>query len=203
MTERFLDKTYGCMTPEATQAHYDDWSASYDAEISENGYATPTRCAEALARHMPDRSMPVLDFACGTGLSGLALKVQGFSQIDGVDVSPGMLDGAQERGLYRQLIKIDAGAEMPGTAGDYAAIAAIGALGVGAAPASTMAQMADALNPGGLLVFSLNDHGLADADFIAGRDALLNGAMRELEQSYGDHLPGIDLKSSVYVFEKL
>ena len=110
MSETFLDKTYGCMTAEATRAHYDDWAASYDAEISENGYATPTRCAEALARHLPDKSAPILDFACGTGLSGLAMTLQGFDRIDGVDVSPGMLDGARERGLYRHLIKIDAGA---------------------------------------------------------------------------------------------
>lgn len=203
MAKKFLEKTYGCETPDATRAHYDDWAATYDAEIAENGYATPARCAQALARHLPDKSVPILDFGCGTGLSGVALAAQGFTTIDGIDPAAGMLAEAEKRGLYRNLLQIDPGADLPGRPGDYAAIAAIGVIGVGAAPPSVMDQIAAALAPGGLLVFSFNDHALDDPDCAAKRDALLASAtFRQCEQSYGDHLPGIGLKSSVYVFEK-
>lgn len=204
MAEKFLEKTYGCETPDATRDHYDKWAASYDAEIAENGYATPSRCAQALTRHLAEKSAPVLDFGCGTGLSGLALAREGFTLIDGLDPAAGMLAEAEKRGLYRNLLQIEPGADIPGQPGAYAAIAAIGVIGVGAAPPSVLDQIAAALAPGGLLVFSLNDHALADADCAAKRDALLaSGTLRQVEQSYGDHLPGIDLKSSVYVFEKL
>ena len=203
MAEKFLEKTYGCETPQATRAHYDDWAASYDAEISENGYATPGRCAEALARHLSDRTAPILDFGCGTGLSGLALATQGFTAIDGIDPSTGMLAEAAKRGLYRNLVHIEPGADIPGAPGTYAAIAAIGVIGVGAAPPAVLDQIADALLPGGLLVFSYNDHALADPACAAKRDELLaHGTMRLVEESYGDHLPGINLNSSVYIFEK-
>ena len=203
MAEKFLEKTYGCETPQATRAHYDDWAASYDAEISENGYATPGRCAEALARHLSDKTAPILDFGCGTGLSGLALATQGFTAIDGIDPSAGMLAEAAKRGLYRNLIHIEPGADIPGAPGTYAAIAAIGVIGVGAAPPAVLDQIANALLPGGLLVFSYNDHALADPACAAKRDELLaRGTMRLIEESYGDHLPGINLNSSVYIFEK-
>ncbi|MEZ5715154.1 MAG: methyltransferase domain-containing protein [Paracoccaceae bacterium] len=203
MAEKFLEKTYGCDSPDATRAHYDRWAATYDAEISENGYATPARCAAALARQMADRSAPILDFGCGTGLSGLALAAQGFTAIDGIDPAAGMLAQAERRGLYRNLLHIEPGADIPGAPGRYAAIAAIGVIGAGAAPPSVIDQIAAALAPGGRFVFSLNDHALADAACAHARDALLAGPdMRLLEQSYGDHLPGIGLKSSVYVFEK-
>ena len=39
MTEKFLDKAYGASTPEETRDMYNDWAASYDAEVGDNGYA--------------------------------------------------------------------------------------------------------------------------------------------------------------------
>ena len=203
MTEKFLEKTYGCETPDATRDHYDKWAATYDAEISENGYATPARCAAALARHLTDTSAPILDFGCGTGLSGVALAARGFTAIDGIDPAAGMLAQAERRGLYRRLVHIEPGAAIPAKPSDYAAIAAIGVIGVGAAPPSVIDQIAAVLAPGGLLVFSLNDHALADAACATKRDTVLTqGTFRQVDESYGDHLPGINLKSSVYVFEK-
>ncbi|WP_322865807.1 class I SAM-dependent DNA methyltransferase [Aquicoccus sp. G2-2] len=203
MAEKYLDKIYTATTPEAVRDQYNDWAASYDAEIAENGYATPARCAAALARHLSDLTAPVLDFGCGTGLSGLALAAHGFRTIDGVDPAAAMLAQAPKRGLYRNLHEITPGAELTFTPGTYAAIAAIGVIGAGAAPPSVLDQIANALNSGGLLVFSYNDHALADPASTGKRDALLaSGTFRQIEETYGDHLPGIDIKSSVYVFEK-
>ncbi|MEL7154480.1 MAG: hypothetical protein AAFN51_11950, partial [Pseudomonadota bacterium] len=65
----FLDKVYDARDASETRALYDDWAASYDAEVAENGYATPGRCAEALKQHLSDPSASILDFGCGTGLS--------------------------------------------------------------------------------------------------------------------------------------
>ena len=102
MTEGFLNNAYGARDSAATRKLYDDWAASYEAEIAENGYATPTRCAEALRSKIRDASAPILDFGCGTGLSGLALKLVGFETIDGVDLSQEMLNQAREKGVYRK-----------------------------------------------------------------------------------------------------
>ena len=44
-------------------------------------------CAEALVRYCEGGQRPVLDFGCGTGLSGQALRAVGFEVIDGVDWS--------------------------------------------------------------------------------------------------------------------
>ena len=201
MADEFLNKTYQPLSAAQATAHYDKWAATYDAEISENGYATPGRCAEALARHLSDKSAPILDFGCGTGLSGLALAREGFTTIDGIDPATEMLSQADARGLYRNLTAI-----APGDAPDmgYAAICAIGVIGVGAAPPSVAAQILTTLRPGGLFVFSLNDHALGDRAFTSARDALTtSGRGRELFHEYGSHLPGINLNSSVYVIEKL
>ena len=96
---KFLDKAYKARDAASTRALYDDWAASYEAEVAENGYATPARCAEALKGQTADMSAPILDFGCGTGLSGLALKLAGFETIDGVDLSAEMLEGARSKSV--------------------------------------------------------------------------------------------------------
>lgn len=203
MTKGFLDKAYGARDAASTRQLYDDWAASYESEVGENGYATPGRCAAALRQHIDDPDAPVLDFGCGTGLSGLALKLAGFTTIDGVDLSADMLSQAATKSLYRSLARIDAGAALTHPTGTYRAIAAIGVIGGGAAPISVFDTQMDGLAPGGLFVFSFNDHALQDPE----NEAMLNGYLdrnraRLMFREHGDHLPGIDLKSNVYVIEK-
>ena len=59
--------------------------------------------AEALDRHVLDKNITVLDYGCGTGLSGQALLNVGFQAVDGVDVTAAMVDLAREKGIYRNL----------------------------------------------------------------------------------------------------
>ncbi len=203
MTKKYLDKVYGARDAASTRALYDSWSDSYDAEVASNGYATPARCAEALAAHSGDLSEPVLDFGCGTGLSGLALKLAGFETIDGLDLSAEMLGQAREKGVYRNLSQIEAGVPLAHAPGTYAAIAAIGVIGAGAAPISVFHTLMKGLAKGNKLVFSFNDHALEDPINEAGVNEWLDcGAAKLLFKEHGPHLPGIDLNSNVYVIEK-
>lgn len=193
---RFLDRAYDASTTRETRALYDGWAATYDAEVGGHGYATPARCAEALARHAP-LIEPVLDIGCGTGLSGVALRARGFGAIDGADPSPEMLVHAEATGAYRALRVSDP--DDPFEPGAYRLIAAIGVIGIGAAPAALLDRAWDALPDGGLLCLSLNDHALAVPEFPARIEALRRHVLFE---EYGPHLPGIDLMSRVYVLRK-
>lgn len=198
---QFLDKAYAARDAASTRALYDDWAASYEAEVSENGYATPARCAEALKSFTDDMQQPVLDFGCGTGLSGLALRLAGFETLDGVDLSAEMLAGARAKGVYRHLNQIEAGGPLPRDG--YTLIAAIGVIGAGAAPISVLHTLMSALPRGGKLVFSFNDHALEDPANEGGVSEWTDcGAARLLFKEHGAHLPGIDLKSNVYALEK-
>ena len=198
--KKFLTQVYDLTTPDQTRALYDDWSASYDAEIAENGYATPARVAEALARHATDKAVPVLDFGCGTGLSGVALRLAGFAVIDGADLSADMLKRAAQKAVYRKLWQVEPGAAIPH---GYSAITATGVIGIGAAPPEVFDTIMTALAPSGLFALSFNDHALAEPQFEGKlRSYTEPGRARLLFQEYGTHLPGIDLKSNVYVVEK-
>lgn len=203
MTNGFLDKAYDLEGNEATRTLYDAWSASYETEVAEHGYATPGRVARALYKHVPDTNAPILDFGCGTGLSGLALKLAGFHTIDGLDISAEMLAIAQSKNLYRTLQQIEADKGIPVSIGDYSIITAIGVIGAGAAPASVFDALINLLPKGGYFAFSFNDHTLQDPRFEAKLNNYLEtGTARLLFEEHGDHLPGINMKSSIYIVEK-
>lgn len=198
MSNFFFDRAYAARTADETRAFRDAWAATFDTEAAAAGYATPVRCAAALAR-FSDAST-VLDFGCGTGLSGAALKQAGFACIDGADLSPDMLARAADKQIYRSLTQLDS---EPHISGGYDAIAAVDIIGSSAAPMAVFDRLLRALNRGGKLVFSLDDRALADPVSISGMNEWLDcGAARLLFVEYGDHLPELQVKANVYVIEK-
>jgi len=176
-----------------TRKLYADWADTYEDDITAMAYATPDRIAEALLSQVPDLNQPVLDFGCGTGLSGIALKKQGFTTIDGTDISPEMLAHAKEKNgpdgpLYRKLWLGTVG-KIDVKPGDYGVIVATGVISLGAAPPELLGVLADALAPGGLLAFSYNDPTLLDESYMSAlNDVLSNGTAAEVFRENGPHL---------------
>lgn len=203
MTRKYLDDAYDASKRGEVRELYDVWAGSYDAELDEAGYATPLRAAEMLAKAGTPVDVTVLDYGCGTGLSGAALAYWGYTDLHGADLSPRMLAEAEAKQIYGKLWTIDPEAPLPVYPGDYGVIAAVGVISPGAGPASLIATLSDLLLPGGLLLFSFNDHALADPDYMAALDACRGeGGMETVAEEHGEHLPGRDMKSTLYLLRK-
>ncbi|MGF1447488.1 MAG: class I SAM-dependent DNA methyltransferase [Pikeienuella sp.] len=198
-----LRDVYEVKGADAAAAFYDDWAEGYEAEVSANGYATPKRCAETLAAHAALPWAPIMDLGCGTGLSGLALKAAGFECIDGFDISPQMLSKARDKGVYRDLTIADLSQPLAVEEGIYQNAAAIGAISPDYMPATVLDDILGKLPSGGCLVFSVNDKSAADGS-IVGRinDLIDSGYVELLFAEHGEHLPGIDLRSTVYLLRR-
>ncbi len=199
----FLDKVYDLDGLEKTQAFYREWARTYDAEVRANGYVSPERCAAALADLVGDKAAPLLDLGCGTGLSGEALREAGFTALDGTDFSAEMLAAAETKGIYRKLSQGDLNDPIPARPGEYATIAAIGVFSPGHAPAEMIDQVMALLPEGGLFVFTLNDHALAEKvyeDRMNARSAA--GTVEIAFSEYGPHLKKRQMGSRVYVLRK-
>lgn len=200
----FLDNIYKTDGGESMRRYYDDWADSYDKDLRENDYRTPGRCAGVLAAHLDDKDAPILDFACGTGISGVALKEAGFRAIDGTDISDGMLDKARAKGAYRDLFCVDPDAGLDTGGRQYRAIVAVGAIGAGAAPVEYIDAALAHLESGGLFVVSLNDHTLEDPKFEARlTQAISNGQFEKIIAEDGPHLPEIGLGARVWAVRRL
>ncbi|WP_204114201.1 class I SAM-dependent DNA methyltransferase [Shimia biformata] len=203
MTRKYLDSVYDHIGKGVAE-FYDDWAATYEAEVAENGYVTPARCARALAAHVADKTTPILDFGCGTGLSGHALRAQGFTVIDGVDLSAAMLEQARSKGIYRTLTQVTPDTPMAAPPGSYPIIAAIGVIGPGAAPLEVFDTLFDHLPKGGHMVLSFNDHALQDPAYEGQIDrGIADRQMHVTFREHGPHLPARNINSTVYILEKL
>lgn len=203
MSDTYLEKAHALTTAEETRDFYDAWAETYDQEIMENGYITPMRIARALAAQTRDLNRPVLDYGCGTGLSGAALLQAGFTCVDGADLSQDMLALARDKGVYRNTWPVQPDSDFPYDPGAYASITASGVIGVGLAPPETLDLLLDQLNPGGLLAFSFNDHALAAKEFPDRLRAVVEADKAHiLFQEHGDHLPKIAMNSTVYVLQR-
>ena len=202
MTKRILDEVYETGGRRSGVDLYDAWADSYDAELQSAAYATPARLAAALAATDTSTETRILDVGCGTGLSGQALVAQGFTLIDGADLSAQMLAQAEAKQIYGRLWQIEAGAPLPVGPGDYGVIAAAGVVSPRVAPAELLGEMAGLLEPGGRLAFSFSDHALSDEAYMDALRALPERGFACRFEEYGDHLPDKGVKSTVYVFDK-
>ena len=96
---------------DALARYYARWAESYDEDVTSHGYALPDMMLETLSRTaemVPEAGLSkgdteILDAGCGTGLVGVALAEAGYRLIDGIDLSPEMIDVARSRGVYRHL----------------------------------------------------------------------------------------------------
>lgn len=188
---------------EDTQKIYADWASTYEADVTRMAYATPTRVANALLKHLPDYSAPILDFGCGTGLSGLALARVGYTQIDGTDIAPAMLEQAAAKGVYRKtwLSRPEAEITCPGA---YTAIVATGVISLGAAPPAMLGTLLNVLEPGGILAFSYNDPTLEDPAYMGAlADLLKEQRANQLFREHGPHLREQVTGADVIVLRRL
>lgn len=188
---------------EETVDVYTDWAANYDAEVSGRGYQTPKRIALALAPLLASDLRPVLDFGCGTGLSGTALRAAGIEPLHGTDITPAMIEEAKPKNIYSELWVSEPGT-LKAEPGQYRAIVAAGVVSLGAAPPETMDHIVDALAPGDLLAMSFNDPTLAHGGFDAHLDTHLSaGRLEMLFREHGPHLDDVGMKSDVMILKRL
>ncbi len=93
--------SYGSVS--AVQAAFDRIAPGYHAAILASG--APAGAARALMPHLEPGAQGI-DFGCGSGVLGLALREAGLkTPLDGLDLSPVMLDLARATGCYRQLTR--------------------------------------------------------------------------------------------------
>lgn len=87
---------------------FDQFSADYDARMLDQlRYNAPQILTHLADLVMGQReSLSILDLGCGTGLAGAAFK-QRARNLEGVDLSPLMIEKANQRGIYDQLVVAD------------------------------------------------------------------------------------------------
>src|SRR5690625_7992294 len=110
------------------------------------GYVAPELVARELAG-LVEPEAHVLDAGCGTGLAGAHLKSLGVEQIDGIDLSNGMLELARSKQAYSKLREADLTSRLVIPDNSYDAATAGGAGPSGHVKASALGEFARASRP--------------------------------------------------------
>ncbi|MEM8823116.1 MAG: methyltransferase domain-containing protein [Pseudomonadota bacterium] len=187
----------------ATQALYDDWASRYDSDMEEAGMVGPTRVAKMVTDLVPDKATAIWDFGCGTGLCGVAMAGAGYANLRGSDISQGMLDLAKDKEVYRDLILSDPNAEIA-FPDDVTVVTACGSICVGAAPAPVLGHVSRAMAPGTLLIVTLNDDTIRDADHVGAlADLQIDGTIRIERSEYGPQMPALGRGATVAALRRL
>lgn len=139
-------------TPEAQLLSlYEVRSRFWDQE---SRYFAPALVAEALRRHAPHPGLDILDIGCGTGLAG-ATAHNMAARLDGVDISPAMLEKARAKRLYDDLFQADLAPFMAERADSYDAVLGAAAL-IHFGDLRPLFQASHrCLHEGGLFIFTL------------------------------------------------
>ena len=161
----FLDRIYALEDEGDVRSFYDEAAGDYDKVLlAQVGYVSPTICAHAIAPYLADNEARLIDLGCGTGLAGEALAALGYTTIDGVDISTGMLALAKARSCYTKLSHADlnAGTDIPGQC--YAAAVSVGVFGQHVLPAA-LDEAIRIVESGGVVCFSVNERAFDDYGF--------------------------------------
>ena len=135
---------------------FDQFSADYDTRMREHlSYAAPEILLGLAAMVLPGREqMSVLDLGCGTGLAGEAFKPLA-ARLDGIDLSPAMIEKARARGLYDHLAVVDLESALAGQGPSYDLILAADTLVYLGDLAAVFRSAAQRLAPDGFFLFTV------------------------------------------------
>ena len=135
---------------------FDSFASSFDSKLAKLSYRAPALVAAMLEDSglAASKSLDILDAGCGTGLCG-ALVTSYAGRLIGVDLSAGMLAQAQEKHVYDDLVRAELTEYLRGSVGAFDLIISADTLVYFGGLEDVLAAAADALRPGGFLIFTL------------------------------------------------
>jgi predicted TPR repeat methyltransferase len=163
---------------------YDVRSRFWDQEGS---YFAATLVANGLRRHCGP-GLDILDIGCGTGLVGVAVRDLA-GRLDGVDISPAMLEKAKAKAVYDSLFEADLGSFMAQHENGYDAVLAAATLIHFGDLGPLFGAVCCCLRQTGLFVFTVFPHEASSTDYaVAASDKLAQGGCFRHSLSYVERL---------------
>lgn len=177
-----LETVYHANSREDLAKTYDQWAATYDADMQGIGYVHPAVIVGLVARYVPRANAAILDAGVGTGTIGQLLNILGYSNLLGIDMSDGMLARAAARKIYAGLRNQILGTPLDFESGSIDCIVSTGTFTTGHAPASAFDELVRITKPGGHLIFTVGTKVWSEAGFESKIGALQSsGLITEIE----------------------
>ena len=149
---------YKLKTTEEIMKYYDEWGTDnkYDKDMIEWDYTGPKETVDTFKKYANNKEIKIYDAGCGTGLVGVELKKNGYTNFDGVDLSEKLLD-LVPNGLYRNLSKADLNKPLNISDNKYDAILCVGTFTFGHVKPQALDEFIRIIKNKGLICFTINE----------------------------------------------
>jgi len=151
-----VNKLVSAENPEEVKEAYATWAENYNNDLNNFGYVAPLIGSELLIKHTSNEESLIHDAGCGTGLVGTLLKEQGYTNLQGSDFSPEMLEKADALQIYGNLVELDFGNPLPVADSHFDAVISIGVY-TKRFKSYFLSECIRTLKPGGWFVWSCRE----------------------------------------------
>ncbi len=150
------ERVLNASSKEELKAAYRDWADQYDSDlINEMGYVAPKIASDLLIKYLDDANAQILDAGCGTGLVGSIMHKCGYTNIEGIDYSPDMLEKAAQKGVYSSLIEGDLMKALNIADHKYDAVISVGTFTCGHVGPQALDELVRITKAGGYICFTV------------------------------------------------
>ena len=149
---------YKLKTTEEIMKYYDEWGTNnkYDKDMVEWDYTGPKETVDTFKKYANNKEIKIYDAGCGTGLVGVELKKNSYTNFDGVDLSQKLLD-LVPNGLYQNLSKADLNKPLNISDNEYDAILCVGTFTFGHVKPQALDEFIRITKNKGLICFTINE----------------------------------------------
>ena len=151
-----LQSVYSARDNRELESTYDEWADEYEDDMLSLGYVVPAVAAGFVGRHVP-LGGTVLDAGAGTGMFGSILRVLGYEELVGIDISERMLEKAGEKDAYHALHRMVMGEPLGFDGGSFSAAVSLGVFTTNHAPPEALDELVRIVEPDGWVIFSVRD----------------------------------------------
>ncbi len=150
-------------TDEVITAKYDDWANNYDQSMADFAYKAPENTVKAFMDIVAKNEQGIKiskdsyigDIGAGTGIVGELLAKEGFTNLHAIDISPKMLEIAEEKGCYKTVKCGGLGNNSLSIKDEYDAVLCVGCITTGHIKPPGLDELVDMVKPGGLALFTM------------------------------------------------
>jgi len=138
--------------------YYQNWTKKnkYNQDMVDWNYAAPKETVLVLKKYALNNKCKILDAGCGTGLVGIELKKNGYTNIEGADFSQNMLD-LIPKGVYKKIKKIDLNKPLKFETNMYDVVMCVGTFTYGHVKPQALDEFIRIIKNKGLICFTINE----------------------------------------------
>jgi predicted TPR repeat methyltransferase len=133
---------------------FDNFAKTFEEQLAKVDYNLPEIIATIADLNDSTNDLVILDAGCGTGWAAASLK-PAARRLIGVDISPRMLEQAQKKGLYDELVEMELGDFLKSNTASFDLIVATDVFNYFGNLEQIVEYASQSLLPGGKLVFSV------------------------------------------------